>query len=234
MSHALIYGGSGALGRALVTAFRSSNWVVTSVDFRPNEDASHNIILNSTLDFEATGAKVDKDLSGFTSGKKIDAIFNVAGGWAGGNLLSDDLYKNVHLMYSQSVHSSVITAKVAALHLREGGLLTLVGANAATQGTPGMIAYGMAKAAVHHLVKSVAAPESGFPANAKIAAILPITLDTPMNRKFMPDADFGSWTPLETLSDKFLAWATGKESPVSGTLYSVVTKDSKTEFVPVK
>lgn len=28
-----------------------------------------------------------------------------------------------------------------------------------------------------------------------------VTLDTPMNRKFMPDADFGSWTSLEYVTE---------------------------------
>lgn len=28
-----------------------------------------------------------------------------------------------------------------------------------------------------------------------------VTLDTPMNRKFMPDADFGSWTSLEYVAE---------------------------------
>ncbi|KAI8851923.1 hypothetical protein BC829DRAFT_441221 [Chytridium lagenaria] len=230
--HALVYGGSGALGRAVVTAFKRANWTVTSVDFRVNEDASHNIVLAQSLDFEGTGRKVEAEFSTLTEGKKIDAVLNVAGGWAGGNLLSDDLYKNVSLMISQSVNSSVISAKLAALHLKESGLLALVGANAATDGTPGMVAYGLAKASVHHLVKSAASPGSGLPTNAKAVAILPITLDTPMNRKFMPDADFSSWTSADTISNKFLAWASGSEAVTSGTLFRVITKDGKTEFVP--
>ena len=49
-----------------------------------------------------------------------------------------------------------------------------------------MIGYGMAKAAVHQLVKSLAAEKSGLPAGTLAVALLPITLDTPMNRKFMP------------------------------------------------
>jgi hypothetical protein len=36
-----------------------------------------------------------------------------------------------------------------------------------------MIGYGMAKAAVHQLVKSLAAPGSGLPENSKAVAILP-------------------------------------------------------------
>ena len=33
-----------------------------------------------------------------------------------------------------------------------------------------------------------------------------VTLDTPMNRKFMPDADFSSWTPLEYIAEWVLKW----------------------------
>ena len=52
-----------------------------------------------------------------------------------------------------------------------------------------MIGYGMAKAAIHQLVKSLSDPDkSGLPEGTFTAAILPITLDTPMNRKWMPKA----------------------------------------------
>ena len=36
-----------------------------------------------------------------------------------------------------------------------------------------MIGYGMAKAAVHQLVSSLGAPDSGLPANTSVLAILP-------------------------------------------------------------
>jgi NAD(P)-dependent dehydrogenase (short-subunit alcohol dehydrogenase family) len=53
----------------------------------------------------------------------------------------------------------------------------------------GMMGYGMAKAAVHQLVKSLASPDkSGLPDKTFTAALLPVTLDTPNNRKWMPDA----------------------------------------------
>lgn len=53
-----------------------------------------------------------------------------------------------------------------------------------------MIGYGLAKAAVHHFIKSLANDSSGLPENSTVLAILPITLDTPSNRKWMPKADF--------------------------------------------
>ena len=39
------------------------------------------------------------------------------------------------------------------------------------------------------LLLSLACPGSGLPSDACTLGLLPVTLDTPMNRKFMPDAD---------------------------------------------
>ena len=64
-----------------------------------------------------------------------------------------------------------------------------------------MIGYGMAKAAVHQLTKSLSDPKSGLPAGCDALALLPITLDTPMNRKFMPKADQTKWTSLEYVAE---------------------------------
>lgn len=65
----------------------------------------------------------------------------------------------------------------------------------------GMIGYGMAKAAVHQLTKSLAAKDSGLPEDSLVAAILPVTLDTPMNRKWMPKADTTTWTSMDFISE---------------------------------
>jgi len=158
----------------------------------------------------------------------VDAIFCVAGGWAGGNLNSKDFIKNSHLMLQQSVWSSYIAASLASHFLSDGGLLVLTGAQAALSPTPGMIGYGVAKAAVHQLTKSAAATKGGLPEGARSLAILPVTLDTPMNRKFMtPD---GTWTPLEEVARLLFEWtSTPGASPASGSLVQLITKDGNTE-----
>ncbi len=140
--------------------------------------------------------KVRAEVGTKLGGAKVDAILNMAGGWAGGGADSADFVKNCDLMWKQSVWSSAISAALAAGHLRDGGLLVLPGARPALSGTPGMAGYGMAKAAVHQLVKSLGKAKSGMPSGATALALLPVTLDTPMNRKFMPDADTSSWTSL--------------------------------------
>jgi dihydropteridine reductase len=63
-----------------------------------------------------------------------------------------------------------------------------------------MIGYGAAKAAVHQMVKSLGHENGGLPKGSTAVAILPVTLDTPMNRKYMPAADFSTWTPLAEIS----------------------------------
>ena len=133
--------------------------------------------------------------------EKLDAILNVAGGWAGGNASNEQFLANSDLMWKQSVWSSLISARLASKYLKESGTLALPGAAAALEGTPGMIGYGMAKAAVHHLTKSLSDAKGGLPKDALVAAILPVTLDTPMNRKWMPKADTTKWTPMEFIAE---------------------------------
>ena len=102
-------------------------------------------------------------------------------------------------MWKQSVWTSVIASQMAAKYLQEGGFLALTGAIPALGGTPSrypdqppsslsaaslcssthrfpfsdMIGYGMAKAAVHQLVKSLEQESSGLPPKAKAIALLP-------------------------------------------------------------
>ena len=58
-------------------------------------------------------------------------------------------------------------------------------------------------AAVHQLTSSLASPGSGLPEDCLAAALLPSTLDTPMNRKWMAKADKSTWTPLGTASQSY-------------------------------
>lgn len=160
----------------------------------PNEQADANVSVVKEDGWQQQETAILSQLQDILKGDKLDAVICVAGGWAGGNA-GKDLVKNAELMWQQSVWSSTIAAAISAKYLKEGGVLALTGADAALKGTPGMIGYGLAKAAVHQLTKSLAESNSGLPANSLAVSILPITLDTPMNRKWMPNADFATWTP---------------------------------------
>lgn len=226
----IVYGGRGALGAACVNHFKSANWWVASVDLNPNESADFNITVPKDATWVQQEEHVVKELGTALQGEKVNAVICVAGGWAGGNA-SKDLSKQTDLMWRQSVWSSTISATIAAKYLTPGGLLALTGAKAALEGTPSMIGYGLAKAAVHQLTKSLGAKDSGLPDGSLAVAILPVTLDTEMNRKWMPKADFGSWTPLSFVAQLFDKWIKGEERPASGSLVALVTKDNVTELI---
>lgn len=228
-----MYGGKGALGAAVVKHFKNNNWWVASIDMKEMEDADASIIVEPSESWTNQEKQVLSKVEEVLGGEKLEAVINVAGGWAGGNAGNKDFIANADLMWRQSVWSSCISAAIASKHLKEGGIITLPGAKAATAGTPGMIGYGMAKAAIHQLTQSLAAPNSGLPNNAFVASILPVTLDTPMNRKWMPKADTSTWTPLEFIADLFMQWSQNKERPASGSLVGLVTKDGQTEAVVV-
>jgi len=230
----VIYGGRGALGKVLVSFFKQNNVWVCSIGHGPNEEADANVILTRTRsdDWEKQSTLVHARLNTILSGQKVDGIFNVAGGWAGGNAASADLVTSSNLMWQQSVWTAAITAGIAAEHLQVGGVVVLSGALAAhQQGTPGMIGYGMCKAAVHQLTQSLAETGAGLPRDAHALCVLPVTLDTPTNRKFMGEADQTAWTPLEDMAKMFSGWmGSGCGRPVSGSLVKVVTEDSVTRI----
>lgn len=228
----IIYGGKGALGSTCVSHFKSENFWVGSIDMSENKDADLNILVEKEADLVQQESTILNSLKSALGDAKLEAVICVAGGWAGGNA-KKDLAKTADLMWRQSVWSSVISASIAANHLKDGGVLTLTGAKAALEGTPGMIGYGLAKSAVHQLTKSLAGSDSGLPKDSLVVSILPITLDTPMNRKWMPNADFTTWTPLEYVSGLFHQWVEGKDRPVNGSLLQLSTKNSVTSFIPI-
>uniref|UniRef100_A0A5F8H6H4 Dihydropteridine reductase n=1 Tax=Monodelphis domestica TaxID=13616 RepID=A0A5F8H6H4_MONDO len=133
-----------------------------------------------------------------------------------------------------SIWTSSISSHLTTRHLKEGGLLTLARAKAALDGIPGMIGYGMAKGAIHQLCQNLAGENSGMLPSSAAIAMLPVTLDMPMNRKSMPHADLSAWIPLEFLVETFHNWITGKKKnrSSSGSLIQVVTTGGKTELTP--
>lgn len=231
-NRAIVYGGKGGLGTVIVDHFKSKGWWICSVDIRGNEKADTNVLVNPDDDWTKQEATVCEAVSNLLSENKVDAVINMAGGWAGGSANSPDFIKNADLMWKQSVWSSTISAALASKHLKAGGCLVLPGAQPALKGTAGMMGYGMAKAAVHQLAKSLSDPKSGLPENASTLCLLPITLDTPMNRKWMPKADTSTWTSLEFVSELLFTWSTvPSDRPASGSLVQLVTKEGKTSLV---
>uniref|UniRef100_A0AAQ4Q938 Dihydropteridine reductase n=1 Tax=Gasterosteus aculeatus aculeatus TaxID=481459 RepID=A0AAQ4Q938_GASAC len=215
----IVYGGRGALGSKCVQHFKSKGWWVACIDMAANEEANENVVVGSSGDFTEQAGQVTTDVAKLLGEQKVDAIFCVAGGWAGGSCSS----KGQSSTFLFAV--TLIISCVSPAAKSRAACLLLSGAKS------GMAGYGMAKAAVHQLCQSLAEKNSGMPPGAAAVAILPVTLDTPMNRKFMSDADFGSWTPLEYIAEMFFNWTSGVNRPASGSLIQLLTSGGETQAV---
>ena len=125
----------------------------------------------------------------------------------------------------------------------QGGKKTTQGSSGAIANTATgfMLPYGVAKAGVHQLLESLSSggadavqtgdATAGVQAGVRCVGIAPITLDTPMNRSGMPDADFGSWTPLEHLAEQIVSWSYAPQTAEHGKMYLVKTEGGRTEFL---
>ncbi|OLY77722.1 Dihydropteridine reductase [Smittium mucronatum] len=229
MSSAIIYGSRGSLGSALVSLFKSKGWKIVGIDTRENIEVDSNIVVDSCLGLSEQGSFVLNSMEKLDFSKNsFSAIIVASGGWEGGNAASKNFFSSTEISLAQSVYTSTIAAKLASIYLAEGGVALFTGAHAALAGTPGMIGYGLAKAAVHHLVKSLSLQGSGLPNNSLVYCLMPITLDTKPNRDAMPNSDFSSWTPLPTLSSEIYGLCTKTKTFENGHLITVSTENNIT------
>lgn len=226
---ALVLGVNGALGKDVIRAFAAKQWKVVGFDVAsPSADMAKLMISSGVLKQSWSIEELQNALLQETSKNSFDAVVNVAGGWAGGSVADASTAAAAELMIRQSVWTSVAAAHVASVRGNENMFCAFTGAAAALQGTAGMVGYGLAKAAVHHLVKSMAADPSKLPKGATVIGVLPVTLDTPGNRGGMPDADFSVWTPTSTAATHLVDWSEGISRPPTGSLAVWKTAAGKT------
>ncbi|GET92506.1 quinonoid dihydropteridine reductase [Leishmania tarentolae] len=228
MKNVLLIGARGALGGAVANAFAKAQWSIIGVDQSSavqQGDGCRAVDLSSSIE------ELQQAYMSAVTGLKVDAVINVAGGWAGGSIADPGTAASTERMLRQSLFSSVAAAHVFSTQGERGGLLLLTGAAAAVSPTPSMIGYGTAKSAVHFLCQSIAEDVSLLPAEASVLTILPTTLDTHANRSAMPHADHSTWASLDDVAQQIVEWSEGNGRPSSGSLVKIVTEKSKTRFV---
>jgi NAD(P)-dependent dehydrogenase (short-subunit alcohol dehydrogenase family) len=134
----------------------------------------------------------------------VDILINIAGGWKGGTRiaeLSEDEWGSTLDLNLRSAF--LINRAVLPYMVQQGwGRIINFSSKAAENPGPKQAAYNVAKAGVVALTSSIAAEyrRSGISANT----ILPSIIDTPNNRKQMPDADFSRWVKPEEIGKMIL------------------------------
>jgi NAD(P)-dependent dehydrogenase (short-subunit alcohol dehydrogenase family) len=229
----LVIGGAGALGRSILSYFSSRGATLVCADVAPCPALpSVRAAPLPAQPWAAQLAALEPQLAAL--GSPFRAVLVVAGGWEGGGAGAPSFPASVAAMEARNLHPALLAAAAAARgHLAPGGLLALTGSAAALGApAPGMLAYYLAKRATHDLARALGARGGGLPAGAAALAVAPAVIDTPANRRDMPGADAGAWTPPEHIAAKLWEWTEGAAAarPASGSVVEARTAAGATTW----
>jgi NAD(P)-dependent dehydrogenase (short-subunit alcohol dehydrogenase family) len=197
----LVAGGTGGLGRAVSLAFldEGAKVVVTYRDQKEfdalkteagaNGSSIQGYVVDVT-DETAVRQLFDRVLA---EHKRLDALVNTVGGYAGGVNLWELDTKVFDRMLALNLRSGFVLARAAipAMLKQKHGAIVNVAAKAAFDHGAGAAAYAASKAGALALMDSLAAEVKGT--GVRVNSILPSIIDTEANRKAMPNADFAKW-----------------------------------------
>ena len=214
-----ITGGHGVLGKAVLDAALQAGLKVAVIDHAQGHAVPEGVLEVGGVDLtDADQAQkaVDAVIARFG---RLDALLNIAGGFVWQTL--DDAAPAWDRMYALNVTTALNASRAAlpALKASPEGRIVNVGSAAALKAGTGMGAYGAAKAGVHALTQSLA--EELKSTSVTVNAVLPSIIDTPANRKDMPDADPATWVAPGDLAQVILFLASPESRAMTGALTPV-------------
>ena len=198
---ALITGGTGALGRAVVKRFLDDgaqvhvSWVVAGEvdELKPalGADAGRVRLHQADVSDAPAVQRLMADVAG--AGGRLHILANLVGGFAYASLDNTDP-ATWQKMLAMNATTAFLCCKYAVPYLRAAGfgrIVNVAAAPALGRGAASMSAYSASKSAVLNLTYSLSQElvRDGITVNA----IVPSTIDTPANRASMPQADLSTW-----------------------------------------
>lgn len=196
MKKALVIGGSGSLGKAIVKELKNKSFQIISIDINENKEANYNIIINKQHNLSYQYHSIRNNINNYLSGHLFQGVFCAAGGWMGGKIGDENFLNILEKMNFMNLETAALSSNLAINYLENNGTLILTGAQAALHPCPNMISYGISKSSTHYLIASIIKDEDFIKKSCRAYGILPSTIDTPANRAAMPDAHHLGWTKV--------------------------------------
>ncbi len=220
---ALIPGGTGALGKAVVLAFLEEGAKVVCT-YIVDEELKHYSSLTETqksnLSFiqadvtkeKPVGETVQKTLERFG---RLDILVNIVGGFSYAKVVDTD-ERVWDSMMNVNLKSAFLCSKAVLPQMikQKYGKIINISSRPGLKGSAGVGAYAASKAAVMNLTETIADEVKDYEIN--VNAILPSTIDTPANRKNMPEADFSKWVKPEEIAKVIIFLASDDSKPING------------------
>lgn len=205
MKIALVTGANGSLGKSVTDKFLNAGYRVIGLDRElPEEDVKdQNVELENyainLLDEEAVKKLINKI---YYNHDNIDVAVFTAGGFA-----MADLEKSSAGMITKQYELNFLTAyhpaRYVFLKMKEKnyGRIFFIGSKPGMHVKDGtkMIGYALSKSLLFRLAEIL--NEEGSKNNVVTAMIVPGTIDTPANRKSMPEADISEWVKPQEIAE---------------------------------
>lgn len=221
----LITGANGGLGASITRTFLEAGASVTGVSNKISaaEFPQSNFTAVSA-DLTKASAVADVVQSIVKRAGRLDILIHVLGGFAGGKSIAETDDATWQQMQDLNLSSAFYVLRAAIPHLRKSGSgrIVAIGSLAANEPHAGIGAYVTFKSALVSLVRTVAVEnrDAGVTANV----ILPDTMDTPGNRKSMPNADPSKWVATQDVADLALWLADDRAAHNTGTAIPITAK----------
>ncbi len=172
---------------------------------------------------EGAQGLVDKVVARFG---KLDVLAHTVGGFAGGQSIVDTDDTTYQRMFDLNLNCvfHMLRAAIPLLRNTGNGRIIAIGSRAALEPGAGVGAYSASKAAMVSLIRTVALEnkDAGLTANV----ILPGTIDTPANRKAIPNADVSKWVQPSSIAELVVWLASEAGKDVNGSVIPVYGKDA--------
>jgi NAD(P)-dependent dehydrogenase (short-subunit alcohol dehydrogenase family) len=217
---ALVTGGTGGLGGAVVRTLHEAGWRVVVPVRRSTglPEGVTSVAADLTVPADVAAAV---EVAAGEPDAPLRAVINLVGGFAMGGPVHETPVDDFEAILRLNLRPTYLVTAATLPHLvaAGGGSVVFTSSRAATSPFPGAAGYATAKAAVTAFAGAVAVEykKQGVRANT----IVPSVIDTPANRASQPGADHDRWvTPAEIA--RVVAFLAGDDSaPTSGAIIPV-------------
>jgi NAD(P)-dependent dehydrogenase (short-subunit alcohol dehydrogenase family) len=218
----LVTGAAGVLGQAVIATLAGRGEAVAAVDLAFSIPSAGQRLSFGGVDLTdpAAGAALVAQLAGSPGGGSLTGLVNIAGGFVW-ETVGEGGWETWERMYRINVQTAFEASRLALPALRAtGGAIVNVSASATFRADAGMGAYTAAKSAVSRLTEALAAEEMS--SGLRVNAVMPSIIDTPSNRRDMPDADYSRWVSPKEVADVVVFLLSSAASGITGAAVPVV------------
>ncbi len=200
----LIFGAYGALGRGITAALLHKDYdkvFLFDPHIEPGVFDSPKLVNVPTGDLTVE-KNVEEAFTKIEPGKdKLLFMYSTVGGYFGGKKIWETGAADWEKMFETNLKTSFFLAKNFAkfVKLSAGGAICFTSAITGITAEGNKAAYGASKSALIHLVKTLSL--EGREINLSVNSIAPYIIDTPANRKWMPDEDYSKWLKPDEIGE---------------------------------